>query len=105
MPTNDTVFESGTTLGSGETDEHTLQQPGAESLSGSITRASSSYDLNVIWQDGDGNDIETEAIASGVSGGTQTTFDVAARSPYAKLQIVDAATVGAGDYDLVAHFR
>lgn len=104
MPTNDTEFQNGTALGSGETDEYTLKQPGAGNLSGSVTRATTAYDLDVVWQDNSGTDIETESIASGVAGGTQTTFDVAARSPYAKIQVSDSGA-GSGSYDLVAHLR
>lgn len=104
MPTNDFVSQNDTALGSGETDSHELQQPGAQKLSGSVTRETTAYDLDVVWQAEDGTDIETESIASNVSGGTQTTFDVVARSPRAKLQIKDSGT-GAGAYDLVAHFR
>lgn len=104
MPTGDTVFKSGASLGSGETDNHILKQPGADKLSGSVTRKSTNYNVDIVWQDGDGNDIETESVASGVGGGTQTTFDVTARSPYAKLQIGDDGS-GSGTYDLTAHFR
>lgn len=104
MPTGDTVFKSGESLGSGETDTHTLKQPGADKLSGSLTRDSTAYNIDVTWQDSDGNDLETESLASSVSGGTQTTFDVVARSPYAVLKVDDDGS-GSGSYDLTAHFR
>lgn len=104
MPTGATHYENDTALGSGEDDKHTLKQPGAAQLSGSVTRQSTSYDLNVIWLDTDETEIETESVASGVAGGTQTTFDVPARSPRAAVQIVDAGA-GTGAYDLVAHLR
>lgn len=104
MPSNDTAFESGTALGSGETASHTLKQPGADSLSGSVTRASTAYDLTVTWLDESGTEIETESLASDVAGGTQTTFDVVARSPYVTVTVADAGT-GSGTYDLVAHLR
>lgn len=104
MPTYDAAYENGTSLGSGNSLDNTLHQPGAESLSGSVTRASTSYDVDAIWQDESGNDIETESLASGVAAGTQTTFDVPARAPNVKLQVSDAGS-GSGAVDLVAHLR
>lgn len=104
MPTGDTVTTTGESLGSGETNDHSLAQSGADQLSGVVTRDSTSYDIDVVWQDRDGTDIETESIASGVGGGSQTTFDLPARSPYATLQVSDAGS-SSGSYDLVAHLR
>jgi len=83
MPAGNTEFQDDTSLGSGETD---------------------SYTLNVVWLDDDDTEIETESIASGVAGGTQTTFDVPARSPNAKIEVTDAGA-GSGAYDLTAHLR
>jgi len=104
MPPGDTVAKQSESLGSGETDDHPLKQPGAEQLSGAVTRDNTTYNVDVVWQDADGNDIETESLASAVAAGTQTTFDVPARSPKAKLQIDDDGS-GSGQYDLIAHLR
>lgn len=104
MPTHDFVAEDGTSLGSGGTLSNTLKQPGAQSLSGSVTRASTNYNLKVAWLDESDTEIEVESIASAVGGGTQTTFDKTARSPYATLKVVDDGS-SSGAVDLVAHFR
>jgi hypothetical protein len=104
MPTNDFASENSTALGSGNTLSNTLKQPGADSLSGSVTRASTKYDLTIDWLDASGSVIESESIASDVSSGTQTTFDKPARSPFATVKVADAGS-GSGKVDLVAHFR
>lgn len=102
---NDTAFENGTALGSGGNISNSLGVPGAESLSGVVTRATTSYDLDIEWLDGaGGNVIQTESIASGTAGGTQTTFDVPARSPYCNVVVSDAGA-GSGAVDLTAHLR
>lgn len=104
MPTGNTATANSESLGNGATDSYELGQAGADKLSGAVTRDNTAYDVDVVWQDQNRDDIETESIASNVSGGNQTTFDVAARSPYAKLEISDSGS-GSGSYDLVAHFR
>lgn len=104
MPTFDKAFENDTALGSGKTLKNTLKQPGADKLSGSVTRDSNNYNLKIDWLDDSGNTIETESVATGVSSGTQTTFDKPARSPYATIKVADSGG-GSGTVDLVAHFR
>jgi hypothetical protein len=47
MPTGDTIAKQGEAFGSGETDNHALKQPGADDLSGSVTRDSMSYDVKL----------------------------------------------------------
>lgn len=107
MPSGQTVFKSAQGLGSGETDESKLKQPGADRVSGVVTRNNTSYNVNLRWLDGTNSltpVVETETVASGVAAGTQTTFDVPARGPYVEIQIADDGG-GSGTFNLVAHLR
>jgi hypothetical protein len=99
------AFENGTSLSSGSTLSTSLSQAGARKLSGIVTRATTSYDIQINWLDSaGGNVVQTESIASGVAGGTQTTFDVPARSPYAQVQVIDAGS-GSGEVNGSYHLR
>jgi hypothetical protein len=104
MPSGQTVFKSSQGLGSGETNESRLKQPGADSVSGVVTRSTTSYNINLRWLDETNTVVETEAVASAVAGGTQTTFDVPARGPYVEIQVEDDGA-GSGSFDLVGHLR
>ncbi len=68
------------------------------SISGAVTRASTSYDIELVWQDKLGNDVITESQSTGNAAGTTTTFDVAARSPRCKVRVKDAGS-GSGAVD------
>jgi len=61
-------------------------------LSGVVNRDTTSYDVDVEWVDGQGNVAYTESVASGVVAGTETTFDVVARSPQANVVVTDAGS-------------
>lgn len=65
-------------------------------LSGVVSRATTSYDVDIEWLDETGAVAYTESVASGVAAGTETTFDVAARSPRANVVVSDAGS-GSGD--------
>lgn len=104
MPSGAHKADTGVSIGSGETETVKLRQPGAQKLSGSVTRSSTSYDVDVDWLDENDNVVESESIASGVAAGDQTTFDEPARSPRANLKISDAGS-GSGDADYTAHLR
>ena len=71
-------------------------------LTGIVERASTSYDVDIVWLDAAGNEILTESVASGVTAGNQTTFDQAARSPYAIVRVSDAGS-GSGDADAAVY--
>ena len=49
MPTGDTATASDKDLGAGETDEYSLGQPGATSLSGIYERESAGSAVVVVW--------------------------------------------------------
>lgn len=98
------AIESGTAIASGGSNTNTLSAVAAERVSGIITRASTQYDVELRWQDGNGNTIQTETVASSVAGGTQTTFDVPARSETCVLAVVDSGSAS-GAVDLTAHMR
>jgi len=71
-------------------------------VSGVVDRPTTSYDVDLIWLNEAGNELNTESAASGVAGGTQTTFDVAARSHRCKVVVSDA---GSGSGDVTASAR
>lgn len=98
------VIENSTSLSSGGTVTNSLQNAKADSLSGVVTRASTNYNVDIDWKDGNGNVIQTESIASGAGGGSQTTFDVPARSAYADLKVSDDGS-SSGAVNLVARLH
>lgn len=112
MP-SEAAFMNGRTVGSGESEsvQVEIRDPSrrdVDNLNLSVTRASSSYDLNVYWQDANGNDVEKESVATGVSSGTQTQKSLTIRSPYAKIEVADESSTGSagsGDADLVAFMK
>jgi len=107
MPSGQTIIKSSQGLGSGETDESKLKQPGADRVSGIVTRNNTSYNVYLRWLDGTNSltpVVQKETVATGVAGGTQTTFDVPARGPYVEIQIEDNGA-GSGSFDLVGHLR
>lgn len=107
--TSSEAFENGTSIESDSNLRTSLVQAGARELSGIVTRLSSSYDVDIEWLDGPaGNVIQTESVASGVSAGTQTTFNVPARSPYVNVLVADednSGSLGAGDVSASYHLR
>jgi hypothetical protein len=99
------AFENSTSLSSGGTLSAPLSQTGARKLSGIVTRSTTSYGVQINWLDSvGGNVIQTESIASDVAAGTQTAFDVPARSPYAEVEVVDAGS-GSGAVNASYHLR
>lgn len=52
-----------------------------------IVDKSSSYDVNVLWLDTDGNTIEKESLESASTG--ESTGTVPMRSPYFDIEIID----------------
>lgn len=90
-------------LGSGETVGREVEADPEQLGDGAtvsilVERATTNYDVNVVWQDEDGNDIITESLATGVTAGTQSSHDVAARSNRCKVEVVDAGS-GSGAVD------
>lgn len=98
------AYESGTALASGGSLTNSLSSDAAESVSGIVSRATTAYDLDIAWKNALGTVILTESIAAGVTGGTQTTFDVPARAPQCDVIVSDAGA-GSGAVDLTAHLR
>lgn len=104
--TRQAVFDA-VSVGSGEDTAAVVQRDPQEmgdsaSVSGVVTRDSTNYDVDLVWQDSEGNDIITESVASGVTAGNNTSFDVAARSSRCKVKVSDANS-GSGDVDGVAN--
>lgn len=71
-------------------------------IKGRVNRATTSYDVDVVWVDDQGNEVLTESLASGVAAGTATNIDQAARSPNAIVRVSDAGS-GSGDVDGTAY--
>jgi hypothetical protein len=100
----DTAYEKGTSVGSGGSTSASLKNRGAEALSGGVTRATTSYDVDVEWKDDDGNVRFTESVASGATAGTLTTLDLPARAPRVNVVVSDAGS-GSGAVDATYHLR
>lgn len=103
------AFMNGQSISSGGSAKRELKlrdpdQDEVDNLNLVVTRATTSYDVNIIWCDSDFNELETESVASGVTAGTQTTASQTVRSPYAKVEVADAGS-GSGDADLAATFE
>jgi hypothetical protein len=103
MSTSRGAYFKGSTIDSGENVKRIVearpeQLGDGATVSGVVQRDTTNYDVNLIWVDDDGNEVVTESVASNVSAGTQTTFDVAARSNKCKVQVDDAGS-GSGDVD------
>jgi hypothetical protein len=98
------AIENGTGLASGASISNSLGVPGAESVSGVVTRASTSYDVDLEWTDGAGTVIQTESIVAAAGGGVQTTFDVPARAENCNVVVSDAGGAS-GAVDLTVHMR
>lgn len=85
-----------------ETEIEKEQLGNSASLSGVVNRGTTSYDVDIEWLTDAGNVAYTESVASGVAAGTETTFDVAARSHRANVVVSDAGS-GSGDVTGSAH--
>lgn len=101
MTSNSGAYFNAVSVGSGESTKKTTEikpeQLGeGATVSGLVERATTNYDVNLIWLDEQGNELVTESIASGVSAGTQTSFDKAARSHRCVVEVADAGS-GSGD--------
>ena len=84
---------TGQPLGSGETTQlvRVVGGSGASKITGRVVRQSTSYDIDVVWQDTEGNAIFTDSIASGVAAGTETDIVITdIVSPSFEVQISDA---------------
>lgn len=104
LPHNDEAHENSTALASDGTVTNSLAAPGADTLRGRIVRSSTSYDVTVAWEDANGNTLFTDSIASGVAGGTETTINEPAVSPYCTVTVSDAGS-GSGAVTETLHLR
>jgi len=103
MGSNSGAYFNAVTIASGENTKKTTEikpeQLGRDaSVSGIVQRDTTNYDVNLIWLDEQGNELITESVASGVTAGNQTSFDVAARSHRCIVEVADAGS-GSGDVD------
>jgi hypothetical protein len=89
---NDWAIEDGTALASGATTEQPLAAEGAEDIRLRISRATTSYDVEIDWEDDTGTVIWTESVATGVAGGTETKDTIPASTPYATVRVADAGS-------------
>lgn len=67
-----------------------LTLSGAERLVGQVV-STGTYDLVFEWRDSAGNLIRSETYSSGVAGGTWTSINVDARSPYVDVVVTDTS--------------
>jgi len=67
VPERDSWSQTSVSVGSGSTVSKTLDARGAREITGIVDRGST-YDIDLVWLDPEGNDIVTESVASGVSG-------------------------------------
>lgn len=100
----DGAFENATAVASGASTSQTLHAVGGDTLRGRVVRATTAYDVTVDWLDDAGNVIFSDAIASGVTAGTETTINEPAISGHATVTVADAGA-GSGDVDATYHMR
>jgi len=102
LPDSDFASENATALASGGTVSNSLAASGSDTLRGRVVRASTSYDVEVDWEDSNGNVLFTDSVASGVIAGTETSLNEKAISPYCTVRVVDA---GAASGAVTASFH
>jgi hypothetical protein len=89
---NDWAAEQGTSVAAGGSTSKALAAQGAEDIRLRVSRATTSYDVYVDWEDSAGNVIWTESVATGVAGGAETLQTIPASTPYATVRVADAGS-------------
>lgn len=74
----------------------TLEAPGARQVAGQVV-ADQGYDAHLDWEAADGTVLRRETLATGVTGGTWTDFDVPVRASTVRLVVAENAGLTSGD--------
>lgn len=88
--TNAVASANAVTLLTNGTETLSCAADGADEVMGRAV-STGSYDVEISWQDGNGNEIFRDAIATGVAGGTETTIQENAILPNADVIVTDTS--------------